>query len=118
MAYSKLKRNTAQRKSLLRSLASDLIIYERIFTTESKAKELRKIMDKLITLSKKNNLHSRRRASLFLFDENINEKQTVLQKLFQEIANKYQNRNSGYTRIIKTEPRKGDSAPMAIISLV
>ncbi|MDV3198118.1 MAG: 50S ribosomal protein L17 [Vigna little leaf phytoplasma] len=118
MAYSKLRRNTSQRKALLRSLVSNLIIHELILTTESKAKELKKTIEKVINLSKKNTLHSRRLASLYLFDENIDEKTTVLQKLFKDIVVKYQNRNSGYAKIVKSECRKGDSAPMAFISLV
>ncbi|KND62765.1 50S ribosomal protein L17 [Candidatus Phytoplasma phoenicium] len=118
MAYSRLRRNTTQKKSLLKSLVSSLIIHEFILTTESKAKELRKMMEKVITLSKKNTLHSRRIASLFLFDENIDENKTVLQKLFQDISKKYQNRQSGYTKIVKSEFRRGDAAPMAFISLV
>lgn len=118
MAYSRLRRNTTQKKSLMKSLVSSLIIHELILTTESKAKELRRLMEKMITLSKKNTLHSRRIASLFLFDENIDENKTVLQKLFQDISKKYQNRQSGYTKIIKSEPRRGDAAPMAFISLV
>ncbi|WP_334331157.1 50S ribosomal protein L17 [Candidatus Phytoplasma prunorum] len=118
MAYSKLRRNKSQRKSLLRSLVSDLIIKEKIITTESKAKELQKNVEKVITLAKKNSLHSRRQAIKKLFDENINKEQTVIQKLFKTTARKYINRNGGCTRIIKTVPRRGDAAPMAIITFV
>ncbi|QTX02804.1 50S ribosomal protein L17 [Candidatus Phytoplasma luffae] len=118
MAYSKLRRNTSQRKALLRNLVSDLLIHDRIFTTESKAKELSKIIEKVIHLGKKNTLSSRRLASNFLFDKKIDENKTVLQKLFKEIATKYENLQSGYTRIIKSVPRRGDSSFMAIISLV
>ncbi|MDO8168100.1 50S ribosomal protein L17 [Candidatus Phytoplasma melaleucae] len=118
MSYSKLRRNTPQRKSLLRSLVSDLIIHEQIITTLSKAKELRKIVEKAITLGKKNTLFAKRRALLLFFNEKVTPNQTVLQKLFNEISTKYHARIGGYTRIIKTEFRRGDSAPMAIISLV
>ncbi|WBL31242.1 50S ribosomal protein L17 [Candidatus Phytoplasma sacchari] len=116
--YSRLRRNTSQKKSLIRSLVSSLIIHERIYTTESKAKELKRIFDKVINLSKNNNLISKRRALLFIFNQKINDKQTVLQKLFEDLSQRYLDRNSGYTRIIKTEYRRGDSAPMAFISLV
>ncbi|MFB5029906.1 MAG: 50S ribosomal protein L17 [Candidatus Phytoplasma pruni] len=118
MGYSKLRRTTPQRKSLLRSLVSSLIVNEQIVTTFSKAKELRRVVEKSITLSKKNTLHARRRASLLMFDKKIDEDKTVLQKLFNELSSKYQDRPGGYTRIIKTESRKGDAAPMAIIQLV
>lgn len=118
MASSRLRRNTSQKKSLLRSLVSDLIIQEKILTTESKAKELQKQVEKIITLAKKNHLHHRRQVVKKLFDENINNEQTVIQKLFTEISSKYIDRNGGYTRIIKTFPRRGDSAPMAIITFV
>ncbi|MGE9276836.1 MAG: 50S ribosomal protein L17 [Candidatus Phytoplasma pruni] len=118
MVYSKLKRTTPQRKSLLRSLVSSLIANEQIVTTFSKAKELRRAVEKSITLSKKNTLHARRQASLLMFNEKIDENKTVLQKLFNELSARYQDRPGGYTRIIKTEPRKGDDAAMAIIQLV
>ncbi|KXT29133.1 ribosomal protein L17 [Candidatus Phytoplasma oryzae] len=116
--YSRLRRNTSQKKSLMKSLVSSLIIYERIYTTESKAKELKKIFDKVINLSKKTNFNTKRKVLLLFFNQKINEKQTILQKLFQDLSKRYPNRNSGYTRIIKSEYRRGDSAPMAFISLV
>jgi large subunit ribosomal protein L17 len=118
MAYSKLRRTTSQRKSLLRSLVVSLIVNEQIVTTFSKAKELKRVIEKSITLSKKNTLHARRQASLLMFDKEIEKNKTVLQKLFKELSVKYQDRPGGYTRIIKTETRKGDAAPMAIIQLV
>ncbi|MEZ0180063.1 50S ribosomal protein L17 ['Camptotheca acuminata' phytoplasma] len=118
MKYSKLRRNSSQRKALLRNLVSDLIIHSQIFTTESKAKELSRTFEKIITLSKKNTLSARRIVSTLLFDKKIDSETTVLQKLFEDISPKYQTQTSGYTRIIKTEPRRGDSSFMALISLV
>ncbi|MDC9031958.1 50S ribosomal protein L17 [Columbia Basin potato purple top phytoplasma] len=118
MAYSKLRCDSSHRKSLLKNLVASLIINERIFTTESRAKEVRKVIDKLITLSKKNTLNSKRLASTFLFNKKIDSNTTVLKKLFQDISPKYKDRISGYTRIIKSECRRGDSAPMAFILFV
>ncbi|MDV3196335.1 MAG: 50S ribosomal protein L17 [Candidatus Phytoplasma stylosanthis] len=118
MAYSKLRRNTSQRKALLRSLVADLLINNRIITTESKAKEIKRIVDKIITLSKQNNLSARRLALNFLFNKKIDSNITVLQKLFQEIVPKYENKISGYTKIIKGLYRRGDAAPLALISLI
>ncbi|KAB8122120.1 MAG: 50S ribosomal protein L17 [Candidatus Phytoplasma cynodontis] len=118
--YSRLRRNTSQKKTLMKSLVASLIIHERIYTTESKAKELKRIFDKVVNLGKKNDLASKRKALLLFFNQNINNKiqKNILQKLFQDISKRYLDRNSGYTRIIKSEYRKGDSAPMAFISLV
>ena len=118
MAYSKLGRNSDQRKALLRDLVTDLIINERITTTEAKAKELRKIADKMITLAKDGSLHARRQAASFVRPEPANETQDAVQKLFAVIGPRYTERKGGYTRIIKTVPRRGDAAPMAIIELV
>ncbi|MFR0367880.1 50S ribosomal protein L17 [Candidatus Phytoplasma palmae] len=119
MSYSKLRRNTSQRKALLRNLVSNVIKYERIFTTESKAKETSKILDKLITLSKKNTLDARRRALLWIYDKKIDNNKTVLQKLFTDISLKYKNRTSGYTRVLKSSDfRRGDSSHMAWLFLV
>lgn len=118
MAYSKLGRNSDQRKALLRDLVTDLIIYDRIVTTEAKAKELRKIADKMVTLAKNGSLAARRQAAETVRFETAGENQTALQKLFAEIGPRYAERKGGYTRIIKTEPRRGDGAPMAIIEFV
>lgn len=112
MAYSKLGRNSSARKALLRSLVTSLLQHERIETTESKAKELRRVADQMITLGKRGDLHARRQALAFVLDEG------VVAKLFGEIAEKYADRNGGYTRILKLGPRQGDNAPMAIIELV
>ena len=118
MAYSRLRRNGDQRKALLRDLTTDLIINDRIITTEAKAKELKKIADKMITLAKDGSLHARRQAAEVVRFEMVNEGQNALQKLFSDLGPRYQTRNGGYTRIIKTVPRRGDAAPMAIIELV
>lgn len=118
MAYSRLRRNSDQRKALLRDLVTDIIINERIVTTEAKAKELRKLADKMITLAKDGSLSARRQAAETVRFEFVKEGQNALQKLFTELGPRYQERVGGYTRIIKTVPRKGDAAPMAIIEFV
>ena len=123
MAYRKLGRTSSQRKAMLRDLTTDLIINEAIVTTE-----IRKSVEKMITLGKRGDLHARRQAAAFVrnevasqnFDEETGKysETTALQKLFSELAPRYAERNGGYTRILKTEPRRGDAAPMAIIELV
>ena len=118
MAYSRLRRNSDQRKALLRDLVTDLIINGQIETTLAKAKELRKFADRMVTLGKKNTLASRRQAASFVRFEKDAENNYAIQKLFNEIAPKFASRNGGYTRIIKTGFRRGDSAPMAIIAWV
>ena len=118
MAYSRLRRTSDQRKALLRDLVTDIIINERIVTTEAKAKELRKLADKMITLAKDGSLSARRQAAETVRPEEVKEGQDALQKLFSELGPRYQDRNGGYTRIIKTVPRRGDAAPMAIIEFV
>ena len=116
--YRKLGRTSDQRKALLRDLVTDLIINGRIETTEMKAKELRKLADKMVTLGKKNTLASRRQAAELIRFEQADEKQNALQKLFNEIAPKYAKRNGGYTRIYKLGKRQGDAADMAIIEFI
>lgn len=118
MAYSRLRRTSDQRKALLRDLVTDLIIYEKIETTETKAKELKRLADKMVTLGKKGTLASRRQAAKLIRPEQASETQTALQKLFDVIAPRYVERNGGYTRLYKTMPRRGDNAPMAIIEFV
>lgn len=118
MAYSKLRRNSDQRKALLRDLVTDIIIHERLTTTEAKAKELKKLADKMITLAKDGSLSARRIAAETVRFEDVKEGQNALQKLFSELGPRYQDRQGGYTRIIKTIPRRGDAAPMAIIEFV
>ena len=126
MSYRKLGRTSSQRKAMLRDLTTDLIIYERIVTTEARAKEIRKTTEKMITLGKRGDLHARRQAAAFVRNEvaDIREEdeavivQSALQKLFSDIAPRYAERNGGYTRILKTAPRRGDGALMVIIELV
>ncbi|MDE5715072.1 MAG: 50S ribosomal protein L17 [Anaeroplasmataceae bacterium] len=118
MAYSRLRRSSDQRKALLRDLVTDLILNGRIETTEAKAKELKKLADKMVTLGKNDTLHSRRQAASFIRFEKDEEGHYAVQKLFSEIAPKFASRNGGYTRVIKTGFRRGDSAPMAIIEWV
>ncbi|MCG4283025.1 50S ribosomal protein L17 [Lacticaseibacillus saniviri] len=126
MGYRKLGRTSSQRKAMLRDLTSDLFINERIITTEARAKEIRKTAEKMISLGKRGDLHARRQAAAFVRNEvaDIREDgdsvvvQSVLQKLFSDVAPRYADRNGGYTRIMKTAPRRGDGAPMVIIELV
>ncbi|SDC50407.1 50S ribosomal protein L17 [Shouchella lonarensis] len=118
MAYSKLGRTSSQRKALFRDLVTDLIINERIETTEAKAKELRPIVEKMVTLGKRGDLHARRQAAAFVRKEMANEEQDAIQKLFADIAPRFSERQGGYTRILKVGPRRGDGAPMAIIEFV
>ncbi|MCM3102730.1 MULTISPECIES: 50S ribosomal protein L17 [Staphylococcus] len=122
MGYRKLGRTSDQRKAMLRNLATSLIVSERIETTEARAKEVRSVVEKLITLGKKGDLASRRNAAKTLQNvEILNEDettQTALQKLFGEIAERYTDRQGGYTRILKEDPRRGDGAESVIIELV
>ena len=118
LGYRKLGRNSAQRKALLRDLITDLIINEQIETTLYKAKELQRLADKMVTLGKKGDLAAIRQASKLIRFEKDEEGQYAVQKLFKEIAPKYAERNGGYTRVLKTMPRRGDNAPMAIVELV
>ena len=111
---------------MLRDLTTDLIINERIETTEARAKEIRSTTEKMITLGKRGDLHARRQAAAFVRNEiaDVREEndeivvETALQKLFNDIAPRYADRNGGYTRILKTEPRRGDAAKMVVIELV
>ncbi len=108
----KLGRTTAHRKALLRNLATALLEHERITTTEPKAKELRRVADKLVTLGKRGNLHARRQAL------QVVQSNAVVQKLFNEIAPRFAGRQGGYTRILRLGYRPGDAAAMAVIELV
>ena len=118
LGYSKLGRNSSQRKALLRDLITDLIINERIETTLSKAKELQKLADKMVTLGKKGDLAAIRQAAKLVRFEKDEDNNYAIQKLFKEIAPRYANRKGGYTRVLKTGVRRGDSAPMALIAFV
>ena len=108
----KLGRPTDQRIAMLRNLVTSLLDNGRIVTTLARAKEVRCMADKMITLGKTNTLHSRRQALSYITDKE------VVYKLFEEIAPKYAERQGGYTRIIKSGPRRGDAAETAIIELV
>ncbi len=110
--YRKLGRKTAHRKTMLRNLVTDLFRDERISTTEHRAKEARKKAEKIITLAKKNTLHAKRQVLSYIYDED------VVFKLFDEIAPKYEDRNGGYTRILKLGPRTGDNAEVVFLELV
>ncbi len=108
----KLGRETAHRKAMLRNLTTALLENGKMVTTETRAKEVRCMAEKMITLGKKNTLHTRRQALSYIT------KPDVVVKLFNEIAPKYADRNGGYTRIVKMAPRRGDGASQAIIELV
>ena len=108
----KLGRPTAHRKAMLRGMVTLLLENGQVETTLTRAKEVRSIAEKMITLGKKNTLASRRAALAYITKED------VVTKLFSEIAPKYENRNGGYTQIFKMGPRRGDAAEMAIIKLV
>ena len=112
MRGRKLNRTSQHRKAMFSNMAAALIKHEQIKTTLPKAKELRPIVDKLITLGKKGRLHDRRRAFAFLRDDDMTA------KLFETLGPRYQERNGGYTRVLKAGHRYGDSAPMAVIELV
>ena len=126
MSYRKLGRTSSQRKAMLRDLTTDLLINERIVTTEARAKEVRSTAEKMITLGKRGDLHSHRQAAAFVRNEvaSVREEnediviESALQKLFNDIAPRYAERQGGYTRILKTEPRRGDGAPMVVLELV
>lgn len=111
-SYRKLGRRADHRKAMLMNLTISLLREERIETTVTRAKELRKFTERMITVGKKGDLAARRRAFAFLRDDE------VVAKLFADLAPKYADRNGGYTRIMRTSVRRGDSAEMAIIELV
>lgn len=110
--YRKLGRKTSHRDLMLRNLTTDLLRHGKLTTTVTRAKETRRMAEKMITLGKKGDLNARRAALAYMTDEE------VVKKLFSEIAPKYTERNGGYTRILKLGERRGDSAPMSILELV
>lgn len=119
MKKRKLGRTSDHRKALLRNMATSLIENGSMETTEMKAKELSSVMDRLVTLAKRGDLHARRQAAAFVRNVEVDEDgTTALQKLFNEIGPAYKDRNGGYTRVVKTRIRKGDAAPMAIVEFV
>ena len=113
MAYRKLGRDNKHRRSMLANLTKDVIMNERITTTETRAKEVRKFVDKMITYGKNGSLVSRRQALAFLQNDT-----EAVKKVFDELAPRYKERNGGYTRILKTTERRGDDALMVILELV
>ena len=113
MAYRKLGRTNKHRRSMLANLTKDLINNERIETTETRAKEVRKFVDKMISYGKDGSLVARRNALAFL----QNDKETV-KKVFDDLAKRFEKRNGGYTRILKLNERRGDDALVVILELV
>ena len=111
-AHRKLSRNTSHRRALLRNLVTDLLDHGRLMTTLPKAKEVRPIAEKMITLGKRDTLHARRQLQSFLLRD------AVAKKVFDTIAPRFAARNGGYSRIVKLGNRKGDGADMAIIELL
>jgi large subunit ribosomal protein L17 len=110
--YRKLGRPTDQRRAMLRNLTTALLEHGRIETTVTRAKEVKRMTDKMITLGKRGDLHARRQALAYVTKED------VVVRLFDEIAPKYAERQGGYTRIYKMGPRRGDNAELAVIELV
>jgi large subunit ribosomal protein L17 len=108
----KLGRRTDHRNAMLRNQVTSLLEHGRITTTVTRAKETQKMADRMITLGKKNTLHSRRQAAAYILDP------STVQKLFGEIAPQYEDRNGGYTRVLKLGPRRGDGSEQAILELV
>ena len=113
MAYRKLGRDNKHRRSMLASLTKQLILNESITTTETRAKEVRKCFDKMVTYGKNGSLVSRRLALAFLHND-----EACVNKVFNDIAPRYKDRNGGYTRIVKMKERKGDNALLVILELV
>ena len=112
VAGRQLGRPTGHRRAMYRNLVTDLLGYEKITTTEAKAKEVRSLAERIITLGKNGGLHSRRQALSFILDKKVAE------KVFTELAPRYAERPGGYTRITKLGPRLGDRAPMVQLELV
>jgi large subunit ribosomal protein L17 len=113
MAYRKLGRDNKHRRSMLATLTKQVIMNERITTTDTRAKEVRKSVDKMITLGKRGDLVSRRSALAFLHNDT-----EVVKKVFDDLAKRYEKRDGGYTRILKVDERRGDGSLMSIIELV
>jgi len=111
-ARRKLGRTSSHREALLRNLVTSLLMHERIITTEAKAKELRRIAEKMISLAKREDLHARRQAARVIMDE------SVVKKLFDSLGARFSERQGGYTRITKLSYRAGDGAPLAAIELL
>ena len=106
-----LGRPADQRKAVLRALTTALLRHDRIETTEAKAKALVSVVEEMITLAKRGDLHARRQAAAYVYEKD------VVKRLFDEVGPRFKDHNGGYSRIVKTPPRRGDAAPMAIISV-
>ena len=113
MAYRKLGRDNKHRRSMLASLTKQVVMNESIKTTDTRAKEVRKFVDKMITYGKKKDLVSRRKALAFLHND-----KAAVDKIFNDLAKRYENRNGGYTQILKMAERHGDNSLMVILKLV
>jgi len=111
-AGKQLSRNTGHRRALLRNIVTSLFKYEQIVTTDAKAKSLRPIAEKMITLAKRGDLHARRQALSYLQDK------AVTHKLFDELKDRYMDKQGGYIRIVKKGVRKGDGAPISVVQLI
>lgn len=109
---AKFGRTSSHRKAMFRNMVTSFLRYEKIETTDTKAKELRRIAEKVITLGKRGDLHARRQALAYVRDRD------VVEKLFEQISARFKERKGGYTRIVKTGFRVGDNAPMALIEMV
>ena len=112
VAGRKLGGSSSNRRAMYRNLVTDILDYERVTTTEAKAKEVRSLVERMITLGKEGGLHSRRQALSFILDKD------VVDKVFTELAPRYAERSGGYTRIVKLGPRFGDGAAMVRLELV
>ena len=113
MAYRKLGRDNKHRRSMLATLTKQVVNNESITTTETRAKEVRKFVDKMITYGKRGDLISRRKALAFLHNDTV-----AVNKVFNELTKRYENRNGGYTQILKVGERRGDNSLMSILRLV
>ena len=113
MAYRKLGRDNKHRRSMLATMTKQVVTNESITTTETRAKEVRKFVEKMITYGKRGDLVSRRKALAFLHNDT-----EVVDKVFNDLAKRYENRNGGYTQILKLTERRGDDALMVILRLV
>jgi large subunit ribosomal protein L17 len=111
-AGRKLNRSASHRTALFRNLVTSLLDHEQVRTTDAKAKEIRRFAERMITLGKRGTLHARRQALAFIRSE------TVVKKLFDEVAPRFETRPGGYTRVVKLGVRQGDAAPMSVIELV
>jgi len=105
-------RDKGQRQALFRGLVTDLLGYEKITITESRAKEIRRVAEKMVTLGKRGDLNARRQAMAYIYDEKI------VEKLFGDLAKRYADRAGGYTRVIKIGSRLGDNAPEAVVEML